>query len=497
YFEAIAKALTKDNAQVLVLLPEIALTTQWLDRFEARFGARPTEWHSDLGQAERRRAWRSVIAGEARIVVGARSALFLPFRHLGLIVVDEEHDPSFKQEEGVPYQARDMAVVRAQLADCPVILSSATLSYETLFNIDRGRYGKVTLEKRFGGAELPEVSGIDMREEKLPAERWLSGKLVETLKQTLGRGEQAMLFLNRRGYAPLTLCRTCGTRIECPDCTAWLVEHRLKRRLMCHHCGHSIAKPEHCPECGDTESLAVCGPGVERLEEEVAKLFPSAKRLVMTSDTMTSPAKAAEMVARIASGRTDIIIGTQVITKGYHFPKLTLVGVIDADLGLKGGDLRAAERTFQQMEQVSGRAGREELKGHVYLQTYMPENPVMAALLSGEKPRFIKEDMGQRNLYGMPPYGRLAAVILSGSKPHPVEDFAHQLARRFPKAEGVQLFGPAQAYLARLKAQYRYRLLIKAGRNVALQKVIRSWMKDVKIPASVKVKIDIDPYSFL
>ena len=497
YFEAIAEVLKKPEAQVLILLPEIALTNQLLDRFEARFGARPIEWHSDLGKAERRRAWRSVIAGEARIVVGARSALFLPFTHLSLIIVDEEHDQSFKQEEGVPYHARDMAVMRANLAECAIILSSATLSYETLANIERERYARVTLKKRYGGATLPDISGIDMREEKLPADRWLSNKLVEELKATLARGEQGMLFLNRRGYAPLTLCRTCGTRIECPDCTAWLVEHRLKARLICHHCGYSVPKPKHCPECGDTESLAICGPGVERLEEEVATLFPSAKRLVMTSDTMTSPAKAAEMVAKIATGVADIIIGTQVITKGYHFPNLTLVGVIDADLGLKGGDLRAGERTFQQLEQVAGRAGREHLKGHVFIQTFMPENPVMAALLSGDKPRFITEDMKQRRQYGMPPFGRLASVVISGPKHRDVEDFAHVLARAFPGRDGVQLFGPAQAYMARLKGQFRYRLLVKAGRNVHLQNLIRGWMDGLKIPPRVKAKIDIDPYSFL
>lgn len=497
YFEAIAEILKNPDSQVLVLLPEIALTNQLLDRFEKRFGARPIEWHSDLGKAERRRAWRSVIAGEARIVVGARSALFLPFTHLSLIVVDEEHDASFKQEEGVAYHARDMAVMRANLAECPIILSSATLSYETLANIERERYARVTLKKRYGGATLPDMSGIDMREEKLPAERWLSEKLVTELKATLARGEQGMLFLNRRGYAPLTLCRTCGTRIECPDCTAWLVEHRLKARLMCHHCGYSVPKPKHCPECGDTESLAICGPGVERLEEEVATLFPSAKRLVMTSDTMTSPAKAAEMVAKIATGVADIIIGTQVITKGYHFPKLTLVGVIDADLGLKGGDLRAGERTFQQLEQVAGRAGREDLKGHVYIQTYMPENPVMAALLSGDKPQFISEDMAQRRAYSMPPYGRLASVVISGPKHRSVEDHAHVLARAFPSGTGVEMFGPAQAYMARLKGQFRYRLLIKAPRKVHLQNLIRDWIKPLKTPSSVKVKIDVDPYSFL
>jgi len=497
YFEVIADILKNPENQVLVLLPEIALTGQWLERFRNRFGALPVEWHSDLGKAERRRAWRAVASGEARIIIGARSALFLPFKKLGLVVVDEEHDQSFKQEDGVIYHARDMAVVRAQLADCPIILSSATLSYETLANIERKRFSHVTLKHRYGGASFPDLTAIDMREAENPAGNWLSTALNEALKETLERGEQAMLFLNRRGYAPLTLCRTCGTRIECPNCTAWMVEHRLKRHLMCHHCGHSIPTPKFCPECGVEDSLAVCGPGVERLEEEVARLFPHAKRLVMTSDTITSPHKGAEMVARIAAGEIDIIIGTQVITKGYHFPKLTLVGVIDADIGLKGGDLRAGERTYQQLEQVSGRAGREKLKGHVYIQTYMPDNPVMAALLSGDKEVFIKSDMAQRLKFNMPPYGRLASILVSGTNLPKVEALSHELARRFPRDKGVSLFGPAQAPLARLQGRFRYRLLLKTNRKTHLQNVIRSWMKGVRPRGGIRIKIDIDPYSFL
>lgn len=497
YFEAIAEILQQPDSQILVLLPEIALTNQWLDRFENRFGAPPVEWHSDLGKAERRRAWRAMASGKARLVVGARSALFLPFKKLKLVIVDEEHDSSFKQEEGVLYHARDMALVRAQIAECPIILSSATLSYETLANIERGRFGHVTLKHRYGGASLPDLSAIDMRTRAAPSGHWLSPDLVEALTATLGRGEQAMLFLNRRGYAPLTLCRTCGERMECPNCTAWMVEHRLRRHLMCHHCGHSVPIPKFCPECGHEDSLTVCGPGVERLEEEVANLFPSAKRLVMTSDTMTSPARAAEMVARIAAGEVDIIIGTQVITKGYHFPKLTLVGVIDADLGLKGGDLRAAERTYQQLEQVAGRAGREKLKGHVLVQTYMPDNPVMAALLAGDKEAFIREDMAERKTFNMPPYGRLASILVTGPDLRKVEALARELARRFPKHQGVSLFGPAQAPLARLHGRYRYRLLLKTGRKTHLQNLIRSWMKDVKTSGGLKVKVDIDPYSFL
>lgn len=497
YFEAIAPVLKEGKKQVLVLLPEIALTSQWLERFHRRFGARPIEWHSDLGPAQRRRAWRAVASGEARVVVGARSALFLPFRQLGLIVVDEEHDPSFKQEEGVTYQGRDMAVVRARFAGCPVVLSSATPSYETLANIERGKYEHATLTRRYGGAAFPEISGIDMRESPPESGKWLSPALTGELNETLARGEQAMLFLNRRGYAPLTLCRKCGTRIECPNCTAWLVEHRLHRRLMCHHCGHSIAAPRECPECGAEDSLAACGPGVERLEEEAAKTFPEAKRVIMTSDTVTSPEKAAHIVARIAMGDADIIIGTQIITKGYHFPKLTLVGVVDADLGLKGGDLRAAERTYQQLEQVAGRAGREQLKGRVLIQTYMPDEPVMKALLSGDKQTFVGHDMGQRKAYGMPPFGRLAAVLVSGNSHARVEETARALARAFPKTAAVKLFGPAQAPLARLKGRHRYRLLLKSDRATNLQGVIRNWLAGFKTPGGVRLKVDIDPYSFL
>ena len=497
YFEAIAEIMRKPDSQILVLLPEIALTTQWLERFEARFGVPPVEWHSDLGKAERRRAWRAVASGKARVVVGARSALFLPFKNMNLIIVDEEHDQSFKQEEGVLYHARDMALVRAQLSECPIILSSATLAYETLANIERGRFAHVTLKHRYGGAAFPKMSAIDMRKDGPAPGRWLSPALEGAMKDTIARGEQVLLFLNRRGYAPLTLCRTCGTRVECPDCTAWMVEHRIRRHLMCHHCGHTIPIPKFCPECGHEDSLTACGPGVERLEEEVAKLFPAAKRLVMTSDTMTSPARAAEMVARIGAGEVDIMIGTQVITKGYHFPKLTLVGVIDADLGLKGGDLRAAERTYQQLEQVAGRAGREKLQGHVLVQTYMPDNPVMAALLSSDREGFVNEDMGQRKIFNMPPYGRLASILVSGPDARKVEGLARELARRFPKGNGVSLFGPAQAPLARLQGRYRYRLLLKSPRNIHMQKLIRGWMKGLRYSGGLKVKIDIDPYSFL
>ncbi|MBO6784130.1 MAG: primosomal protein N', partial [Alphaproteobacteria bacterium] len=359
YFEAVAEAL-RAGKQVLVLVPEIALTPQWLQRFAARFGTEPAVWHSELGQVRRRITWRAVATGNARVVVGARSALFLPFSELGLVIVDEEHEPAFKQEDGVPYHGRDMAIVRARIADAPVVLASATPSLETRTNVERGRYRSIVLPERFGGATLPDIAAIDMREADLPANRFISSALLAALESTLKAGEQSMLFLNRRGYAPLTLCRTCGHRIECPSCSAWLTEHRFRRRLQCHHCGFETPAPHLCPSCEQPDTLVACGPGVERIAEEISEHLPAARVGIMTSDTMRGPESAREFIRAVEDGELDILIGTQMVAKGHHFPNLTLVGIVDADLGLAGGDLRAGERTYQVLRQVSGRAGRAE-----------------------------------------------------------------------------------------------------------------------------------------
>lgn len=395
YFEAVAEAL-RQGGQVLVLLPEIALSAQWLRRFEARFGSPPAVWHSDLGSAKRRETWRGVNDGSVRLVVGARSALFLPFHQLSLIVIDEEHDPAFKQEEGVIYHARDMAVVRSHLGEIPIVLVSATPSLESATHAQSGKYHLEHLPERHAGATLPEVELVDMRAEKLPATRWLSDTLIAQLKAAFAAGEQAMLFLNRRGYAPLTLCRTCGHRLKCPHCSAWLVEHRQGARLQCHHCGFVAPKPDKCPECEDENSFAACGPGVERLAEEVSALFPDIRMALASSDTLAGPLKAQDLVNRIEAHDVDLIIGTQVVAKGYHFPLLTLVGVVDGDLGLAGGDLRAAERTYQLLYQVAGRAGREQKQGRVVVQTYMPDHPVMAAIQAGDRDAFVQAEMKAR-----------------------------------------------------------------------------------------------------
>ena len=496
YFAALAAALAAGR-QVLVLLPEIALGAQWLERFRKRFGALPAQWHSDIGGAERRDTWRAVITGRARVVVGARSALFLPFPELGLIIVDEEHDPSYKQEDGVIYQARDMAVLRASLDEIPIVLVSATPSLETVVNVARGRYGRATLPRRHATAELPVVRLVDMRSERIEAGRFLAPPLVAELAATFEAGEQALLFLNRRGYAPLTLCRACGHRFQCPSCTAWLVEHRFTGRLLCHHCGHAEAVPACCPECLAAGALVPCGPGVERLLEEVTARFPAVRAALMVSDLLPGPHAAAELAQAMIERRHDLLIGTQIVAKGHHFPMLTLVGVVDADLGLTGGDLRAAERTYQLLHQVGGRAGRAEHKGRVLIQTWMPDQPVMKALAAGDRDRFLEAEAAARRGAGLPPFGRLAALIISAGDAESADFAARALARSAPQLPGVMVLGPAPAPLAVLRGRHRRRFLVKAGREVNLQAALRAWLSRVRVQGSVRVQVDIDPYSFL
>ena len=496
YFAAIAAAL-EQGRQVLVLLPEIALSAQLLKRFADRFGAPPALWHSDLGHAQRRATWRHVAEGQARVVIGARSALFLPFSDLGLIVVDEEHEASFKQEEGVIYHARDMAVVRASLARLPIVLVSATPSLESTINAQSGRYARVHLPARHGTARLPEIRVVDMRKQKPERQRFLSPPLVQALGDTLGAGEQAMLFLNRRGYAPLTLCRECGHRMQCPNCTAWLIEHRRAGGLQCHHCGYATPMPPNCPGCAAAGSFAACGPGVERLAEETAQRFPQARIALMASDTLTGPHAMAELLERVERREVDVLIGTQVMAKGHHFPMLTLVGVVDADLGLSGGDLRAAERTFQLLHQVAGRAGRAERPGVVLLQTYMPEHPVMRTLATDDRDGFLAVEAETRREGNWPPFGRLAAVIISAPDADDADRAARAFAHHAPRVEGIEILGPAPAPLTMLRGRHRRRFLVKAKRDAPLQSMLRTWLDVVKLPASIRVQADIDPYSFI
>ena len=495
YFEAIAEAL-REGRQVLLLLPEIALTAPFLARVERRFGVEPAGWHSDLRPRERERTWRGVADGSAKIVVGARSALFLPWCNLGLVVVDEEHEGAYKQDEGVTYHARDMAVLYGALARFPVILSSATPSLESLVNVDPGRYATVKLSDRHGRPELPEINLIDMRTAQVPSGSWLSEPLLLEVKKALDAGEQALLFLNRRGYAPLTLCRACGHHLDCPNCAASMVEHRFRRLMQCHHCGHQEPVPNACPKCGTEGKLVPVGPGVERLAEEAIKHFPEARMAILSSD-ITRGVLLRDVLRDVADGLHNLVIGTQLVAKGHHFPHLTCVGVVDADLALESSDPRAGERTWALLAQVAGRAGRGERPGRAFVQTYSPDHALMRALASGDRDAYYAQEKLIRQGAGLPPYGRLAAIIVSDTDGPSAERFAKALARNIPPTDDVQVLGPAVAPISVIRGRHRWRLLVKAGRDVDIQAFLWLWLKDAKVKGSLALQVDVDPYNFL
>jgi primosomal protein N' (replication factor Y) len=497
YLEAVAECL-RQGRQALVLLPEIALTAEFLDRVEARFGTRPAEWHSGVTLTERRRVWKMVGQGGAQMVIGARSALFLPYQNLGLIVVDEEHDSSYKQVEGVLYNARDMAVLRASICGARVVLASATPSLESWANAEAKKYQYVELSSRFGAAVMPKLGIIDMRAEPLPAGRWISHTLEKAIETRLSAGEQALLFINRRGYAPVTLCRACGHQIGCDDCDARMVEHRFQNRLMCHQCGETKPMPKRCPSCEAEDKLAPVGPGIERLTEEAGTLFPEARIAALSSDLYGTAHALKAHIQAIARGEADIILGTQLVAKGHNFPLLTLVGVIDADLGLQGSDLRAAERTFQLMRQVSGRAGRADKPGEALLQTYQPEHPVIRAILSGDETGFWQTEAAQRREAGVPPYGRLAGIVISGPDLPPLFDLGNALARQDKALRqiGAQVYGPAPAPIARVRGRHRVRLLVKSDKIAALQPALAAWIGQFTLKGQMRLSVDIDPQSF-
>ncbi|MEO0547992.1 MAG: primosomal protein N' [Pseudomonadota bacterium] len=497
YFEAVAAALERGK-QVLILLPEIALTATFLERFEQRFGAPPAPWHSSMPPKQRERVWRQVATGQIRVVAGARSALFLPFADPGLIVVDEEHDSAYKQEDRVFYNARDMAVVRASIGGFACVLASATPSIETRVNADQGRYARLELPKRHGAAVLPKLSVIDMRANAPERGKFLSPVLVDAVGQALERGEQSLLFLNRRGYAPLTLCRVCGFRFECRNCSAWLVEHRFRNQLQCHHCGHVEPTPEACPSCGALDHLVACGPGVERLAEEADATFPDAHIIVLSSDMQGGVSRLRLELEAIAEGKADIVIGTQVVAKGHNFPNMTCVGVVDADLGLANGDPRAAERTFQLLNQVTGRAGRAGGESVGLLQSYAPDHPVIEAIASGDREAFYEREIAMRRTASLPPFARLVSLIVSAGDKREAENHARAVRQSAPKEVDVSILGPAEAPMALVRGRYRYRLLVHAPRAFDVQTYVRSWLAVApKERGSVRVQVDVDPQSFL
>ena len=500
YLEAAARAL-EQGGQVLILVPEIALTQAGMRRISERFGAEPAQWHSAMGDAARRRVWREVATGRAKLVVGARSALYLPYTDLQLIVVDEEHDSSYKQEEGVIYNARDMAVVRANIAGASIVLASATPSLESLTNARTGRYAHVILPERPGSAVMPEVALVDLKDHPPEKGRFLSQPLIEGVTEALAQGDQAMLYLNRRGYAPLIICRACGERLKSPDTDSWLVEHKRTGRAMCHHTGFSMPMPSACPECKTEGSLSPVGPGVERVAEEAAQLFPDKKIEILSSDTAGNPERIRERMAKMAAGDIDIMVGTQMVVKGHNFPHLTFVGVVDGDLGLAGGDLRAGERTYQTLVQVAGRAGRAEKPGRALIQTHLPEHEALIALADGDREAFIKAELGMRDLLGLPPYGKLAAVIISAPDADQANEFARKFLLKAPRVSEnsgeIEIMGPSEAVIAILRGRHRRRFLVKADPQVNLSAYMHAWRSRIRIPGKIKLQIDIDPQGFM
>ncbi len=496
YFEAVAEALRRGQ-QCLILVPEIALTQAGLRRFKDRFGAEPAAWHSQMGEAARRRTWREVAQGRCQLVVGARSALYLPFPNLGLIVVDEEHDTSYKQEEGVIYNARDMAVVRGHISGHSVILASATPSLESLHNARTGKFAHIILPERPGAAVLPEVGLVDLKDNVPEKGKFLSQPLLDAVADVTGRGEQALLYLNRRGYAPLIICRTCGEKLKSPDTDSWLVQHKRTGRAMCHLTGFSMRMPRECPKCHAEDSLTSVGPGVERIAEEAREAFPEARVEILSSDTAGNPAELAERMRRMEKGEIDILVGTQMVVKGHNFPKLTFVGVVDGDLGLAGGDPRAGERTYQTLVQVAGRAGRADKPGRALIQTHQPEHEALQALAAGDREMFIGVELGMREMLGLPPFGKLAAVIFWGPDAKKVDALARKFLNAAPRADGIEILGPSEAPIGRLRGLYRRRLFIQAEASVNLSRYMDVWRAKVRPPAKYKIQIDIDPQSFM
>lgn len=502
YFDSAWRAYSQGKS-VLLMMPEIALTAQFMSRFESRFGAPPVVWHSNLTAARRREIWRGVLNGKIKIVVGTRSALFLPWQDLGLVVIDEEHDTSYKQEDMGNYHARDMAILRAKISGFPVVLASATPSAETLENVNLGKYKCLRLTSRYGGAQLPEITTIDLRENRptpytvadVEQIGSLSPLLCDALSETLAQGHQAMLFINRRGFAPIIQCKKCGWTATCSECSVGMTYHKRIGKLLCHMCGRTAPLPKVCPDCGCDVSMR--GVGLEKIQEEVSVRFPNVRTALVSSDIITSRQVLERLVSQLEQGKIDIVIGTQILAKGHHFPNLTLVGVVDSDMGLFGTDFRAAEHTFQQLFQVAGRAGRGEYAGRVLLQTYQPAHPVLTAICSGDRDGFMQTDMAGRKAAQMPPYGMLIAVIIEGEKEAVLHKYCQDLAAAAPIIHGAKIMGPITAQIYQIRNWYRMRFLVAGGMNMALQTVIMRWLSKVKQPANVRVKIDVNPINFM
>ncbi len=499
YFALIAEILgnnlSPENSetpkQILILLPEIALTSQLLLRFEQQFGFKPALWHSKIPTKNKREIFYGIVDGSTQLIIGARSSLLLPFKNLKLIIIDEEHDSSFKQEDSFNFHARDMAILRAEIEKFPVLLCSATPSLESYVNAVSGKFSHFILEQKFG--QKNHIHLIDLRQEKIEKNEFLSKKLRDELAQNLINKKQSLLFLNRRGYAPVSLCKYCGQKIQCLDCDFNLVLHKSKNLLICHHCGRHEKPKQICANCGEKDSLIALGIGVEKLEEEVKQLFPEARIALVTSDNIGNFAEIDELVKKILNHEIDIIIGTQMIAKGHDFPDLTLVGIVDADGMLYSSEIRALEKTFQILTQVTGRAGRNKDEGQVLIQTFNPQNFVFEKVQKNDKKSFYNFEISNRRNLDLPPFARMIQLEISSFKEVEAKNFAKKLISNFPASEKIELFGPAPAAIQRLKNRHHFLINLKSEKKINLQKLVLAVIKSEKIPNSVRIRIDVDP----
>ena len=497
YFDLIEKNIL-DKKQSLILFPEVSLTNDFIKRIEKRFGYLPDIWHSKITPSKKKKIIHKIISGRSQILIGTRSALFLPYKNLGILVVDEEHDPSYKQEEKGIYSARDMAVVRASIEKFTLILVSATPSLETIYNIDQKKYFHVKLKNKFSITPEPKITVIDMKKSKLKKNNWVSDELKKTIQKKLSMDQQSLLFINKRGYAPMIICKSCGHKFTCKNCSSYLVEHLKDKKLLCHHCGYKLGSFQiKCQSCNnEDESFVDFGAGIEKIYNEIARDFPTAKICLFSSDHIKSSEDLNEKVEKIYNNKFDIIIGTQLITKGYHFPFLTCVGVVDADMTLRGGDLRASEKTYQMLYQVAGRAGRGDIPGEVYLQSYFPENETIKDLTNMDREKFYKKELNIRMRANLPPISKMAAIIVSGRNISDVQQACLKLSKSTPKIDNVDFYGPAPAPLSRLKGKHRLRFLIHEKKGRKIQKIILHWLSKVPQTPGVTITTDIDPQNF-
>lgn len=492
YFYLISKILEQNSGQILFLLPEIILTTQLIRNFKDRFGFEAEIWHSKITSSKKEKIFHSIISGDIKILIGTRSALFLPFENLKAIIVDEEHDESFKQEDKVSYHGRDMAIVRAKIENIPVLLGSATPSLETYQNAISGKYKHLILTEKFSRNDDVKIEIIDLKKEKLEKNHFLSQKLLDQIALNLLDKKQSLLFLNKRGYASITICKNCGEIADCPNCSINITYHQKINRLICHHCGYNDSLPKKCSKCGAEDSFLLSGVGVEKIQEEINNKFPNARIALMTSDEIKDLDIAKKIIDQIMNDQIDIIIGTQMIAKGYHFPKLSLVGVIDGDASFYNNSLRTSERSYQLLTQIIGRAGREKYSGQVLIQSYNIKNPIFEYIIKQDRDKFLNQEIAQRKILNLPPFGKMAEIIANDFQPKIAIETLRKILKNTDFNKNVQILGPAPMAVTKIKNRYYYRLILNSKKNFNLQNYIQNITKGLKLQNSTRVKIIID-----